>query len=185
MLYFLSFQCKHRDVFLDVTTKSARPTPSEQTKMAQYISTPKKYSSNDPRQCRLNDSLIYLICGNLVSFNLVDSVEFRDFVADLDSRYQVPSRDHLSHKLLRNKSSCIQNDLKQQLKMAASVCLTIDLWSNRQMKGFLGITGHYILDWTMKSVMIACKRFKLKGQTQCREHSSGVRGGDCQLRHRA
>ena len=28
------------------------------------------------------------------------------------------------------------------------------------MKGFLGITGHFILDWVMQSVMIACKRFK-------------------------
>ncbi|VDI82573.1 Hypothetical predicted protein [Mytilus galloprovincialis] len=28
------------------------------------------------------------------------------------------------------------------------------------MRGFLGITGHVILDWTMKSVMICCKRFK-------------------------
>ena len=27
------------------------------------------------------------------------------------------------------------------------------------MKGFLGITGHFIVDWTLKSVMIACKRF--------------------------
>ena len=26
------------------------------------------------------------------------------------------------------------------------------------MKGFLGITGHFIVDWTLKSVMIANKR---------------------------
>ncbi|VDI11014.1 Hypothetical predicted protein [Mytilus galloprovincialis] len=45
-------------------------------------------------------------------------------------------------------------------KRAESVCLTIDLWSSRQMRGFLGITGHFILDWAMKSVMICCKRFK-------------------------
>ena len=28
------------------------------------------------------------------------------------------------------------------------------------MRGFLGITGHFILDWAMKSVMICCKIFK-------------------------
>ena len=28
------------------------------------------------------------------------------------------------------------------------------------MKSFIGITGHYILDWTMKSVMLDCRRFK-------------------------
>lgn len=28
------------------------------------------------------------------------------------------------------------------------------------MKGFMGITGHYILDWCLKSVMISCSRFR-------------------------
>lgn len=28
------------------------------------------------------------------------------------------------------------------------------------MSAFIGITGHFILDWTLKSVMIACKKFK-------------------------
>ena len=41
-----------------------------------------------------------------------------------------------------------------------SVCLTVDIWSSRQMRGFLGITGHYIVDWTLKYVMLACKRFR-------------------------
>ena len=40
------------------------------------------------------------------------------------------------------------------------MCLTIDLWSNRQMKGFLGITAHYITDWTLHSAMLACTRFR-------------------------
>ena len=46
-----------------------------------------------------------------------------------------------------------------QTGLAQSVCLTIDLWSNRQMRGFIGITGHCIINWTMESVMLACKRF--------------------------
>ena len=43
---------------------------------------------------------------------------------------------------------------------AKSVNLTIDLWSNRQMRAFMGITGHFIQDWTAHSVMLLCKRFK-------------------------
>ena len=48
------------------------------------------------------------------------------------------------------------------MKRAESVCLTVDLWSNKQMKGFLGITGHFTLYWQLKSVMICSKRFKQK-----------------------
>ena len=36
----------------------------------------------------------------------------------------------------------------------------MDLWTNRQMRSFTGITGHYILDWQLKSVLLCCKRFK-------------------------
>lgn len=50
--------------------------------------------------------------------------------------------------------------LKEQLNNAEHICLTVDLWSNRSMKGFLGITAHFILGWELKSAMIACRRFK-------------------------
>ena len=49
--------------------------------------------------------------------------------------------------------------VKESLQSAPSVCPTIDLWSNCQMKGFLGITRHFIEDWAMRTVMITCKRF--------------------------
>lgn len=38
--------------------------------------------------------------------------------------------------------------------------LTLDLWSNRQMRGFLGITCHFIVNWSLESAMLECKRFK-------------------------
>ena len=79
-----------------------------------------------------------------------------------EPHYQVPSRKHFTSKLLYEKSVKVKNDLTHQLKMAQDICVTIDLWSNRQMKSFIGITGHYILDWTLKSVMLACKHFKGK-----------------------
>ena len=41
-----------------------------------------------------------------------------------------------------------------------AVSLTIDLSSNRQMRGLIGITGHSVLDWTMHSVMLSCSRFR-------------------------
>lgn len=34
------------------------------------------------------------------------------------------------------------------------------MWSNRQMRGFIGITRHFILNWQLESVTIACKRVK-------------------------
>ena len=33
------------------------------------------------------------------------------------------------------------------------------MWSNRQMRSYLGMTAHCIIDWKMHSFMLACKRF--------------------------
>ena len=38
------------------------------------------------------------------------------------------------------------------------------------MKGYLGITGHFILDWTMHTVMLQCKRFKGKHSAENIRH---------------
>ena len=46
------------------------------------------------------------------------------------------------------------------LQEAECVSLTLDLWSNRQMRGFLGITCHVVKDWNLLSLMIECQRFR-------------------------
>ena len=133
---------------------------SNQPSMTDFIRPASKYSSTDHRQVEITDALVLYIAGDLVPLSVVESHYFSNLLKRLDPRYQLPSRKHLSTKFLEEKSSSIQNDVRRSLQNAPSVCLTIDLWSNRQMKGFMGITGHFILDWTMQSVMIACKRFK-------------------------
>ena len=123
---------------------------------------PAKYQASDHRQIEITDSLITFIAGDLLPLSVVDSQNFRNLMEKADSRYQMPSRKHMSTKLLHEKSTEIRNNVKYQLQKAKSVCLTIDLWSNRQMKAFMGITGHFILDWSMQSVMVCCSRFKGK-----------------------
>ena len=41
----------------------------------------------------------------------------------------------------------------------------VDLWSNRQMKRFLGITCYFIFDWSLYSLILGCNRF-------CGEHNA-------------
>lgn len=152
---FCNFQRKHRDLYiLHSENKEIQPT------LTQCIKKSVKYSPSDPKQLEMTNALIMFIAGDLLPLSIVESEEFKNLMEKADTKYQVPSRKHLSSKLLHEKSVEIKNNLVNTLKRAESVCLTIDLWSSRQMRGFLGITGHFILDWAMKSVMICCKRFK-------------------------
>ena len=55
--------------------------------------------------------------------------------------------------------------MKELLEKVDSVSITVDLWSNRLMKGFLGITCHFIFDWSLRSLILGCNRF-------CGEHNA-------------
>ena len=144
-------------MYISLRHKSS--SDANQSPISDFVKTKTKYSQNDPKQIKLIDALVLFIAGDLMPLSVVDSTHFRNLCEQLDPRFQMPSRKYLSSKPLHETSFEIQINLKLRLKKAQSVCLTIDLWSNRQMKGFLGITGHFIVDWTLKSVMIACKRF--------------------------
>ena len=123
-------------------------------------SEPVPYKSSDPRQVSITESLIMFIWCDLMPLQLVDSQAFKRLLHDLDPRYRLPSRRQLSTELLQAKSESVNTRLQSELKKASSIFLTIDLRSSRQMRSFIGITAHYILDWTLRSAALACKRFK-------------------------
>lgn len=41
------------------------------------------------------------------------------------------------------------------LRNASIVCVTADLWSSRQLRSFFGITAHFIVEWSLKLVMLS------------------------------
>ena len=132
----------------------------EQMTMTDFLAPPKKYTPHDPRQQQLTDALVMYIACDLVPFSVVDSSHFKRLMEVADSRYQLPSRKHLVGKLLVEKCSSLQSTVKSSLESTSDVCVTLDIWSSRQMRSYLGITAHYISDWTLRSVVLACKRFR-------------------------
>lgn len=46
------------------------------------------------------------------------------------------------------------------MNLSDQVSVTVDVWTNRQMASFLGMTGHFILNttWTPTSVLLACSK---------------------------
>lgn len=77
-----------------------------------------------------------------------------------EPHYTIPSRKYLSSVLLPQRASLIESNLKHQMLQDSDISLTIDLWSSRDMRSFIGITGHFVKNFVLESVMVACKRFK-------------------------
>ncbi|KAJ8305575.1 hypothetical protein KUTeg_016120 [Tegillarca granosa] len=140
---------KHRDIYITDNEKRVQ----EQPKMSEFMKKKVKYASTDQRQIQLTDALIKFIAGDLLPLSIVESEDFRNLMETADPKYQMPSRKYLSSKLLLENSTEVRNSIMHQLKLAENICLTVDIWSSRQMRGYLGITGHFILDWTLRSVL--------------------------------
>ena len=130
-------------------------------KTLEKITKVSKYPSSHPHQILVNDQLVHLIAGNLLPFSLVESPHFRNFVSSLDPHYQVPSRKFSTTKLIDRKYTEINMHLRELLEQSEQISVTVDVWTNRQMVSFLGMTGHFILSrkWSLTSVLLACNKF--------------------------
>lgn len=95
----------------------------------------------------------------MLSPSLVESDAFKQFISTLDQRYQLPPQKHLMTTLLTEKCIAIDDGLKQLLGKLDRVCITLDLWSNSQMKRYLAIICHFIQDWSIQSVLLGCMSF--------------------------
>jgi hypothetical protein len=61
---------------------------------------------------------------------------------------------------LHEKVDSTKQCLFEKLKMAKTVNLTVDIWSDRKMRAFFGMTAHYIsADHKLTSSLLSCDRF--------------------------
>ena len=69
-------------------------------------------------------------------------------------------KSHIEQPIVYKACSQMKESLKCALQTAQSACTTVDIWSSRQMKSYIGIAAHFIKDWSLHGAMLACKRFK-------------------------
>ena len=75
-----------------------------------------------------------------------------------DPRFVMPSRKHLSYRLLPERYAATLARIISNLESVSVLSVTVDVWTNRTMKSFLGMTVHYILNWEMKYITLLCNR---------------------------
>ncbi|XP_046543879.1 E3 SUMO-protein ligase ZBED1-like [Haliotis rubra] len=157
--FLTHLQRRHAHVLTGLKDKKGKLT-DEQPSLDTFVETEqKKFSSSDSRQQKITDSLTMFIDRSLMPLSIVENSYFRDLLHCMEPRFVIPSRKHLTSSLITKKCEEIILAMKQDFEKTESVCVTIDLWSSRQMRGFIGITGHYISYWHLESVTHGCKQF--------------------------
>ena len=76
---------------------------------------------------------------------LVEHSGFRNFMVQLAPKWKPTSARHMKTNLLPSLSSSIRTRIELLLADVDYLTITVDVWTNRSGKAFLGITGHFIV----------------------------------------
>lgn len=94
--------------------------------------------------------------------SIVENDSFRHLLSVLDNKYQPVSRGTVSSRI----SDMVQKQrefIKNQLEQKSWISTTVDIWSDRKMRGYLGVTAHAIEiekpNISLKSYLLSCNRF--------------------------
>ena len=139
---------------------SSFPALSDQPSAETFTTNYTKWKLGDSRQKSLENAIASMISHDLLPLRFVESEKFQAVMQMAEPRFTMPNRKRLRSTVLPTIYGDVENRLKLKLQQAQDLCLTVDIWSSRDMRSFLGITGHFILDYTLHSIMISCSRFK-------------------------
>ena len=102
------------------------------------------YSSNHHRQQALTKSIVGdLVVGGNLPLNIVEQQWFSDFMNVVDIKYKLPKRRNVG-TLVGRMFTAKQNELRDKLGQTHWISLTLDMWSDRRMRSYMGITAHFL-----------------------------------------
>ncbi|CAF1595528.1 unnamed protein product [Didymodactylos carnosus] len=115
-----------------------------------------KYSSTDLRQVKLTESIVKdLIIEYGVPLSLVDQNGFKNFMQVFDPMYSLLSRRQLTRDKLPKLHDKMVTKLKILCNNAEHVSVTLDVWTDRRLRSYIGITLHTFIDDELKSYLLS------------------------------
>ena len=119
------------------------------------------YSNGSKRQMAITKKLAVFVGSTNVPLSLVDNLEFRDLLFEMDKRYSVPHRKKISQEIEQ-----IYQTMKQRISLtlehAKKINLCGDIWTKPGMTAsFLGLTAHFFThnDKKAHNITLAVRRF--------------------------
>ena len=106
----------------------------------------------------INDFIFkYLIIGCGLPYRLVECEAFRNFMSLICKKWKPTSRTKLLD-LQKQAISKMCSNLKSLLLKIRFVSLTLDVWTDRRLRSFLGITIHFLNEnFEFKTYVLRCK----------------------------
>ena len=153
------------DRFAEYEKKRRVCADSTQPAISQFIQARplEAYSANHARQKAITNAILTdLVIGCSMPLSITENEHFRHFLSVADSKYLPVCRRTITLKI-ESRVAEIKEKIKVSLAGADHVSVTVDIWSDRRMRGFLGVTGHVLATSEgvqLNSYLLACNRFK-------------------------
>jgi len=135
--------------------KTSDAEPKKQPLMTQFTTSEKKYAAMHPRQKELQKAVItHLIVRGNLPLNTVERPWFKIFMAVVDLKFNVPCRRKVASEI-KFLYDVKRNVLLNKLMSVQSLPLTLDMWSDRRMRPFMGVTVHLLTsDMKLESYLL-------------------------------
>ena len=142
------------------TQRATSMKVSQQLTLAESIRPKNTYGKESDRYKLITKKLAIFIGSTNAAYNMVENLEFKDFLHAMDSRYTVPGRAAIGkeiEKVVIELKANIGSFLQESKKI--SICA--DIWSKKGMtSSYLGVTGHFFSrkDHRRHSATLAVRR---------------------------
>ena len=101
-----------------------------------------------------NDYLANVIASELFPCSLVESVSFKKYVDSLNPKVVLPNKQTVEENISKLHKSQ-QNILQKQIDESPDISISIEIWTYRERRQYMTITGHFISKtWEHESVIL-------------------------------
>ena len=127
------------------TTAVKKPysVDSGQKTLSSCMQKAKPYDKHSPRFKKITRKLATFVAGGNVANRIVECVEFRELLSELDPRYPVPNRSVIDTEMEALYTE-MKGKVASKLQEARKIAICTDIWSRKGLtQSFLGITAHF------------------------------------------
>lgn len=144
--------------------KAGQQTDVTQPTISFFTQKVQLYSLQSPRQQDISEAIVQdLIIGCCLPLSLVENGHFKHFLGIMDSKYTPISRKTISERRIPELVRKVKETVLKKLENQSSVSLTTDIWSDRRLRSFLGVTAHVCYkskdSYALESYLLDCRRF--------------------------
>lgn len=115
---------------------------------------------DDPVAVRIHRKIAQMIAQDLQPLSLVENKGFRALIAEIQPRYQIPSRRYFKDRVLPDLSEAIRKNVVHCLAKADYISFTTDLWTSEHIAiSYMSLTAHWLsTEFKRFSALLLCEK---------------------------